>query len=39
MWRLPWLSWLWLARLPVRRLWRMWRLLPALGTLPLVLIF
>ena len=34
---LPGLSWLRLARLQVRRLRRVWRLLPALGTLPLVL--
>ena len=30
------LSWLWLARLQVRRMWWL-RLLPALGTVPLVL--
>ena len=32
-----WLSWLRLAWLQMRRLRRLWRLLPALGTMPLVL--
>ena len=38
---LPWLrlSWLRLAWLPMRRLRRLRRLLPSLGTVPLVLIF
>jgi hypothetical protein len=31
------LPWLWLAWLPLRRMPGLWRLLPALGTLPLVL--
>jgi hypothetical protein len=35
--RVPWLPGLRLARLQVRRLRRLWRLLPALGTVPLVL--
>ena len=37
MWWLPCLPWLRLARLPVWRLRRLRRLLPALGTVPLVL--
>ena len=35
---LPWLPWLRLAWLQVRRLRGLWRLLPVLGTVPLVLI-
>ena len=34
---LPWLPWLRLAWLQVRRLRGLWRLLPVLGTVPLVL--
>jgi hypothetical protein len=39
--RLPWLSWLprlWVPGLPMRRMRRMWRLLPVVGCLSPVLI-